>query len=86
MPKFLRYLHRIGSPGPPKACALDHAVNLLIAGFFFTTRPCKIVLTKNPGRTKTIKLRDLVFRDTSSKILPHTDQQLLQHAKFVTVT
>ena len=38
-PKFLRYLHRLGSPGPPKACAIDHAVDLLIAGFFFATRP-----------------------------------------------
>jgi hypothetical protein len=78
MPKFLRYLHQLGSPGPPKACALDHAVDLLIAGFFFATRPCKIVRTKNPGRTKTIELRHIVFRDASSKILPHTDQLLLQ--------
>jgi hypothetical protein len=37
-PKFLRYLHRLGSTGRPKVCAIDHAVDLLIAGFFFATR------------------------------------------------
>jgi hypothetical protein len=85
-PKFLRYLHRLGSLGRPTACALDHAVDLLIAGFFFATRPCEIVLTKNPGKTKTIELRDIVFRDENSRILPHSDRMLLHRAEFVTVT
>ena len=85
-PKFMRYLHRLGSPGSPKACAIDHAVDLLIAGFFFATRPCEIVRTKNPGRTKTLELRDIIFRDTTSSIIPHSDRLLLQRAEFVTVT
>jgi hypothetical protein len=85
-PKFLRYLHRLGSTGPPKACAIDHAVDLLIAGFFFATRPCEIVRTKNPGKTKTLELRDIIFRDCARRIIPHDDPRLLQRAEFVTVT
>jgi hypothetical protein len=85
-PKFLRYLHRLGSAGPPKACAIDHAVDLLIAGFFFATRPCEIVRTKSPGQTKTLELRDIVFRDQSRRVLLHTDDSLLTRAEFVTVT
>ncbi len=85
-PKFLRYLHRLGSTGPPKACAIDHAVDLLIAGFFFATRPCEIVRTKNPGKTKTLELRDIIFRDRSRRIIPHDDPRLLDRVEFVTVT
>jgi hypothetical protein len=85
-PKFLRYLHRLGSNGPPKACAIDHAVDLLIAGFFFATRPCEIVRTKNPGKTKTLQLRDIIFRDSSRRIIPHDDPRLLDRVEFVTVT
>jgi hypothetical protein len=60
-PKFLRYLHRLGSV-EIRECAVDHAVDLLIGGFFFATRPCEIVRTKDPGKTKTLELRDLLFR------------------------
>jgi hypothetical protein len=85
-PKFLRYLHRLGSPGTPTACAIDHVINLLIAGFFFATRPCEIVKTKTPGRTKTLELRDLVFRDWRRKIIPHSALNLHLVAELVTVT
>jgi hypothetical protein len=44
-----------------------------LAGFFFATCPCKIVRTKTPSRTKTLELRDLVFRDARRKIIPHDD-------------
>jgi hypothetical protein len=85
-PKFLRYLHHLGSPGTPIACAIDHAVDLLIAGFFFATRPREIVKTKTPGRTKTLELRDLIFRDRNRKIIPHSAPSLHLAAEFVTVT
>jgi hypothetical protein len=85
-PKFLRYLHRLGSDGPPKACAIDHAIDLLIAGFFFATRPCEIVRTKSPGKTKTLELRDIIFRDRYRKIILHDDPRLLERYEFVTVT
>jgi hypothetical protein len=84
-PKFLRHLHRLGSP-TVQPCAIDHAVDLLIGGFFFATRPCEIVRTKDPGRTKTLELRDLVFRDQRRRIIPHDDPQLLPRSEFVTLT
>jgi hypothetical protein len=61
-------------------------VDLLIAGFFFATRPCEIVRTKSPGKTKTLELRDIIFRDSARKIIPHSDPSLLQRVEFVTVT
>lgn len=85
-PKFLRYLHRLGSAGSPQACAIDHAVDLLIGGFFFATRPCEIVRTKSPGKTKTLALRDIIHRDRHRRIIPQDDPRLLERYEFVTVT
>ena len=70
---------------PVKACVLDHPVDIIIGGFFFATRPCEVVLTKAPGRTKTLEMRDLVFRDLRGRITPHNSPYLLD-AAFVTVT
>jgi hypothetical protein len=88
-PRFLRHLHRLSSSlslsDPVRACVLDHAVDIIIGGFFFATRPCEVVLTKTPGRTKTLEMRDLAFRDRQGQVIPHHSSDLLD-AAFVTVT
>jgi hypothetical protein len=48
--------------------------------------PCEIVRTKDPGKTKTLELRDLLFRDAQRREIPHMDPHLIRKAEFVTVT
>jgi len=68
------------------SCPVDNLVDLLIGGFFFAVPPCKIVLTKTPGKTKTIRIRDVVFRDTQRHILSPTNPMLLTTVEFVSIT
>lgn len=84
-PKFLRFLHLNGS-NRLQPCPIDHAIDLLIGGFFFATRPCEIVLTKQPGKTKTLRLRDIVLRDNHRTVLLHSNPDLLHLVEFVSVT
>ena len=84
-PKFLRHLHQLGSDSTDP-CPINQAVDLLIGGFFFAVRPCETVLTKAPGKTQTLRLRDLNFRDTNRRILPHATSDLPSLVEFVSVT
>lgn len=84
-PKFLRYLYQMRSCSE-SSCPLDHAVDLLIGGFFFAVRPCEIVLTKAPGKTRTLRLKDITFRDSQRRVLQQTHPKLCSLVKFVSVT
>ena len=64
--------------------ALDHAIDLLIAGYFFACRICEIAKTQIPGQTKLCRLRCLTFWDKNKKEIPFGPKILLAH--FVTVT
>lgn len=50
-------------------------------------RSCKISFTTSPGRTKSIRLRGIIFRDKLHNELSHTSPSFLDHdAERITVT
>jgi hypothetical protein len=59
---------------------------LSIVAFFYAMRSCEISFTPAPGRTKSIRLRGIVFRDKSNTEIPHNSPRLVQTAERVTVT
>ena len=88
-PKFLRYLCRQGTSKDPSKItsdAHDHAIDLIVGGFFFATRPCEIVKTPEPGKTKTLRIRNLTFRDRHQTVVRSNHPRLYSIAEFVTVT
>jgi hypothetical protein len=87
-PNFLRYLHRLGSNRPPKACAIHHAVDLLIVGLFsFQPGLARLFVQRTQERPRQpLELRAIIFRDASRRIIPHNNSRLLPRAEFVTVT
>jgi hypothetical protein len=84
-PKFLRYLQRLSST-ESDSCAMDHALDLITGGFFFATRPCEIVRTKDPGKTKTLTILDLHFRTRQKKTISPLSPKFHSDTEFVTVT
>jgi hypothetical protein len=84
-PKFLRYLQQLRST-EKHPCTIDHAVDLLTGGFFFATRPCEIVRTKDPGQTKTLSLRNLHFWTRQQKTISPLSPTFAADVEFVTVT
>jgi hypothetical protein len=63
-PRFLWALHKLRSASTAlRVNAYDHAVDLIIGAFFFAMRSCEYCIPTTPGRTKTICLRHLRFRD-----------------------
>ena len=59
---------------------------LTIMAYFFAMRSCEFTLTPQPGRTKIIRLRGVVFRDSNNVVLPHDDSASLPRAFRVTLT
>jgi hypothetical protein len=84
-PRFLRYLQRLRST-EEHLCTIDHAVDLLTGGFFFATRPCEIVRTKDPGRTKTLSLWNLHFRTRQQKTISPLSPTFAADIELVTGT
>ena len=84
-PQFLRKLHLLGSNPRVEANLHDHAVDLIIGAYFFAMRSCEYVRPTKPGKTKTLLLRHLVFRDWRKKIIPHTDPKLAAKMEYCTV-
>ena len=58
---------------------------LTIVAYFFAMRSCKFTLAPQPGRTKIIRLRGVVFRDEANNELEHTSPNLAT-AHRVTLT
>jgi hypothetical protein len=84
-PRFLRDLHKLGGVGL-RPNTYDHTVDMIIGAFFFAMRSCEYCIHTTPGRTKTLCLRHLVFRDKRMWVIPHTHPRLEQVAEYVTVT
>ena len=59
-PKFLRALGVSGNELIVNSTR-DHAIDLIIGGYFFACRICEIVKTPTEGRTKTCRLRCIIF-------------------------
>ena len=59
--------------------------DLSIAGYFYAMRSCEFTRTPRPGRTKTITLGGLTFRDRDNNVIDHGSQKLHRAAR-VTVT
>ena len=81
-------MHRLS--GAACECTRDTAfaivTELAIVAFFFAMRSCEISATASAGRTKSIRLRGIVFRDKLNNELPHNAPALRSQAERVTVT
>jgi hypothetical protein len=85
MPKLLRKLFEFASSGH-QSLAYAHAADLICGAFFLAMRSCEYCLTAIPGRAKMITLSRILFCSKSNTKLAHSDPQLAQKAKFVTIT
>jgi hypothetical protein len=61
------------------------ATEIAIVGFFFAMRSCECTTTPTPGRTKTIDLKGITFRDRYKQEVPHSSPQL-HEAEYVSFT
>jgi hypothetical protein len=58
---------------------------LAIVAFFFAMRSCECTTTPTPGKTKTINLPGIIFRDRNKQVVPH-DSPDLAEAEHVSLT
>jgi hypothetical protein len=58
---------------------------LAIVAFFFAMRSCECTTTPTPGKTKTISLAGIVFRDQDKRIVPH-ESPAIATAEYVSLT
>ena len=81
-PRFLRFL---GARGRKRIInsAVDHAIDLIIGGFFFACRICEVAKTPKPGLTKRLRLRNIVFCNANLTVIAHNEDIL--SAEFVTL-
>jgi hypothetical protein len=59
--------------------------DLSITAFFFAMRSCECTTTPTPGKTKTINMKGIVFRDASKRIIPHASPAI-HDAEYVSFT
>ena len=62
------------------------AAELTIMAYFFAMRSCEFSQTPQPGRTKIIRLRGIVFRDSKNAVIENNNTDQLHHAFRVTLT
>ena len=60
--------------------------DLTIMGYFYDMRSCEFTHTPQRGRTKIIRLRGIVFRDSNDQIISNTDGNRRSQAARVTLT
>ena len=63
----------------------EHTADLAVGGFFFAMRACEFCRTEKKGRTKTIEMCDITFRDKSKRVVPKTSHDLEKRAHYVTI-
>jgi hypothetical protein len=68
-PRLLRCLARYGSTSRIVERSYDHAVDLIIAAFFFAMHSCEYTKRPKEGLTKRITLGNLTFRDDRKNII-----------------
>ncbi len=61
------------------------AADLIIGALIFAKRECEYTTTPKPGKTKMIVLKGVTFRSASKVDLDHTNEDLAQTAKYVTI-
>jgi hypothetical protein len=85
-PKLLREMYKLSGAGlvvtdntAQAACA-----DLAIMAFFFAMRSCEYTTVCEPGRTKTLDVQHVVFRDSRKRIIPQDSPEA--NVEYVTVT
>jgi hypothetical protein len=86
-PKLLRAMYRLAGVGLELTHDSPLAViaEVAIAGFFFAMRSCECTTTPTPGRTKTIDMLGMIFRDKSKKEIQQDSAELSQ-SEYVSYT
>jgi hypothetical protein len=86
-PKLLRSMFRRAGVSESLTTDTMFAITaeLAIMAYFFAVRSCEFTLTPLPGRTKTIHLRGVVFRDKQNNEVDHRSPKLHMTAR-VTIT
>ena len=64
----------------------EHTVDIIIGSYFFASRSCEYAIPKTPGKTKPLRLRNLVFRDETKKVIELDHPDLSTNAEFISVT
>ena len=87
-PKLLRAMHAMsgGDCLLTRDTALTITTEIAIVAYFVAMRSCEITSTPDPGRTKVIRLRGVVFRDVNHNELEHNCPELMLSAERVTLT
>jgi hypothetical protein len=63
------------------------ALSELVTGaFFFACRSCEYLRVVSRGRTKLLRLRNIVFTTADYKTLPHNTPNIVQLAEYVSIT
>jgi hypothetical protein len=85
-PKLLRSMYGLSGAGHPisDGTAQASTADLAIMAFFFAMRSCEHTTTREQGRTKTLDIGHVVFRDRKKRLLAQTCDVAL--AEYVTVT
>jgi hypothetical protein len=87
-PQLLRAMfEQSGAGTEPQKDTHDAIIaEIAISAYFFAMRSCEITATTTPGRTKIIRLKGVVFRDSRHREIPHSSAEELTTARRVTVT
>jgi len=61
--------------------------DLIIGGYSFAMRACEFCKTEKPGQTKTLRVRDIEFRESDYRLIKWDDgKRLRDRAHFVSIT
>ena len=88
-PQLLRAMfEQSGAETRPKKDSRESIIAeiAIAAKFFCAMRSCEITATVNPGRTKIMCLKGIVFRDARHREIPHLSRDELRQGRRVTVT
>ena len=79
-PKLLRGMFRLAGVAVLLTHDLPAAIiaELAIVAFFFAMRSCECAATSTPGKTKTINLAGIMFRDRNKRVVQHTSPDLAE--------
>jgi hypothetical protein len=85
-PKLLRAMYKLSGAGRTTTnnTAQAACADMAIMGFFFAMRSCEYTTVRTPGRTKTLNIANVVFRDDRKRILPQDCPEA--SVDYVTVT
>jgi hypothetical protein len=81
-------MHQLAGAGNDltRDTAFAIVTDLSVVAFFFAMRSCEISFTPSPGRTKSIRLRGVLFRDQANNEISQLSPNLWNTAERVTIT